>query len=53
MSPRSTQPMAKAVQDVGNSTTLSRYAAARADKCQTMTKDAEHFMTYANMRTKR
>ena len=54
MSPRGPQPIAGAVQDVGNSTTLSRYAGVRAEGCQRMTEDAEQFTMCTRMiRTKR
>ena len=38
MSLRGAKPMAGAVHDMGNSTTLSRYAGARTGRCQRMTK---------------
>ena len=53
MNPGVVQPMAGAVQDVGNPTTLSRYAEARACKCQRMIRNLEHFTIHAMMmRTK-
>ena len=54
MIPRGAKPMSGAVQDMVNSTTLSRYAGARVGRCQRMTKDEKQVTTCATMtRTKR
>ena len=44
MSARCSQPIAGAVQDVGNSSTLSVCAGVRGYRCQRITKDEEQFM---------
>ena len=50
MNLRGTQPMAGAVQDTGNSTTLNGYAGARMGRCQRMMKGGEQFTTHAKIR---
>ena len=45
MSPGGTQPMAGAVQDVGDSTTLNEYAGARPGRYQRRIKDTQQFTT--------
>ena len=53
MSPGSAQPIVKALQDMGNSITSSRYVGTSADRCQRITKYVEQFMTCPKMmRTK-